>query len=430
MTPPTRPLFVGIDAGTSGVRAIAIDEAGRIAAQGSAPLPPSRRSGPAIEQDPADWWRALTTSIGQMIERAGRAEIAACAVDGTSGTILFADRTGTPLGPALLYNDARAVAQAERIAAVAPSASGAHGPTSALAKLLHLQPGRPASARHLLHQADWLAGRLTGRFGVSDENNVLKLGYDGIARRWPGWFDALGVERALLPEVVPPGTPIGRLGRSAARELGLPEGIPVVAGTTDGVAAFLATGAHEPGDGVTSLGSTLVIKLLTDRPIFSPADGIYSHRLGELWLPGGAANTGGAALLRYFDRERMIELSRHLDPAHPTGLDYWPLPGRGERFPINAPDMESAVDPRPRDDAQFLQGLLEGIANVERRAYTRLAELGAPSVRTVRTVGSGADNAAWSEIRAGRLKVPMPPPISLEAAYGTALLARRGVLGR
>jgi sugar (pentulose or hexulose) kinase len=281
-----------------------------------------------------------------------------------------------------------------------------------------------------LHQADWLAGRLCGHFGVSDENNVLKLGYDAVARCWPEWLDELGVDCSLLPDVVPPGTEIGRLTAEAARALGLVEGIPVLAGTTDGVAGFLATGASEPGDGVTSLGSTLVIKLLADRPVFSPAHGVYSHRLGDLWLPGGAANTGGAALLRYVDGEAMARLTPRLDPARPTGLDYWPLPGRGERFPVNDPDMVSRVEPRPGDDAVFFQGLLEGIAAIESRAYALLAELGAPAVRTVRTVGGGAGNMAWTRIRADRLRADLRPAASLEAAYGTALLARRGVLGR
>src|SRR5262249_34407704 len=143
----------------------------------------------------------------------------------------------------------------------------------------------------------------------------------------------------------------------------------IVAGTTDGCAAFLATGASEAGEGVTSLGSTLVLKLLSDRPIFAPEQGVYSHRLGERWLVGGARTSGGGALLRFSDGAGMRELGGRLGPDQPTGLDFYPLPAAGERFPIADPKLEPRVSPRPADDATFFQGLLEGIAAIEARAY-------------------------------------------------------------
>jgi sugar (pentulose or hexulose) kinase len=223
-----------------------------------------------------------------------------------------------------------------------------------------------------------------------------------------------------------PGTVLGSVADDIAGRLGLPRGVQVIAGTTDGVAAFLATGASEIGDAVTSLGSTLVVKMLSNAPLFDAASGVYSHRLGDLWLPGGASNTGGAALLRFFTMERMAELTPRLRPDRPTGLAYYPLPAPGERFPIRDPEKPSVTEPRPDDDALFFQGLLEGIAEVEATAYERLRALGAPPVRSVRTVGGGAQNPAWTAIRARRLGIAMPEPVSLEAAYGAALLARRG----
>ena len=104
-----------------------------------------------------------------------------------------------------------------------------------------------------------------------------------------------------------------------------------------------------------------------------------------------------------------------------------PCPSRGERFPVADPAMTFEAEPRPADDALLFQALLEGIAEVEARAYRLLARLGAPTLRSVRTVGGGAANPAWTAIRARLLQVPMPPAVSLEPAYGTALLARRGV---
>jgi D-ribulokinase len=247
-----------------------------------------------------------------------------------------------------------------------------------------------------------------------------------VHRVWPDWLDRLGTRRELLPEVVPPGTPLGPLLPEIAAELGLDADCLVVAGTTDGCASFLATGAGEEGDGVTALGSTLTIKMLSGQPVFAPEYGVYSHCLGDQWLAGGAANTGGAALLRFFTPERIEALTPALRPETPTGLDWHPLPGRGERFPVADPDL--TFEPaRPQDDATFLQGLLEGIAAVEARAYALLAALGGPPLRSVRTVGGGAANPAWSRIREGQLDVPLLQPTSLEAAYGTALLAHRAV---
>ena len=109
------------------------------------------------------------------------------------------------------------------IKAAAPAESGAHGPSAALAKLLHLPAhGIRAQVRHAVHQADWIAGRLAGRFGVSDENNALKLGYDPVTRSWPDWLDALDVPRDLLPEVLVPGAPSARSIPAIAATLGLP----------------------------------------------------------------------------------------------------------------------------------------------------------------------------------------------------------------
>jgi D-ribulokinase len=420
----TDDLFLGIDIGTSGVRGVAIDRAGSVCAQAARWMPAPIRDGPLLTQEPEIWWHAVSETLAALSDSAGE-RIRSLAVDGTSGTLLLADERGNSLTVGLMYNDASSVAEAQRIKQVAPAESGGHGASAALAKLLRLQASHP-KARYALHQADWIVGKLTGRYGVSDENNVLKLGYDVAARRWPDWFDQLGVRRKLLPEVFVPGESVAKIDSQVARTLGLRDDISVVAGSTDGVAAFLATGAAEIGDAVTSLGSTLVIKVLSQRPLFAPQFGIYSHRLGDMWLPGGASNSGGAALLKFFSAEAMQTMTTQLDPDRPTGLHYYPLPEKGERFPINDPELESCVEPRPRDDTIFFQGLLEGIAAVEQRAYRQLQALGAPYPVTVRSVGGGAANAAWTRIRMQSLEARMVEPVSAEAAYGSALLARRG----
>jgi sugar (pentulose or hexulose) kinase len=420
-------LYIGIDVGTSGCRAIAIDAAGALHGETAVVFPDA-----ADIARPTLWWTSVMQVLSRLLQTIDSTRVRALAVDGTSATLLLTDADCEPLGTALLYNDARSDAEAALIAAVAPPTSGAHGPTSSLAKLLYLgrDPDLQTRAAHALHQSDWLAARLSGRCGISDENNCLKLGYDVVSRTWPDWLGRLPLSRSLLPDVVSPGTPLGTLRADIAAELGLPADVSVVAGTTDGVAAFLATGAADVGDAVTSLGSTLVIKLIAEQPVFAPEYGVYSHRLGDRWLVGGASNCGGATLLKYFTREQLERLTTELRPETATGLHYYPLPAAGERFPLCDPDMQPRLTPRPADDVVFFQAILEGIADVEARAYRLLAELGAPAVQSLRTVGGGAANRAWTRIREQRLNVTCKPARHVQAAYGTALLAGGHIASR
>lgn len=418
-------MFLGIDLGTSGARASLIDGDRRLVAQSLAPLPPGRSLWPGYhEQDPADWWSALGQCLTALGRQTDLVSVTALCVDGTSGSLLLCDPAGRPLTPALMYNDRRATDAAATIARHAPPDSGAIGAGSGLAKLLWLQDAYPPRAGwRALHQADWIAGRLTGDFATSDYNNALKSGYDPLRACWPAWLAALGVSETKLPTVVAPGTAIGTVHPEVARRFGFGAHARVVAGTTDSVAAFLAAGARHPGDGVTSLGSTLVLKLLSDRPVFSAPHGVYSHRLGDRWLAGGASNSGGAVLLKYFDPAEMAQLSERLDPARPTGLDYYPLLEPGERFPVNDPGYAPRMAPVPPDRALFFQGLLEGIARIEAQGYRLLQQSGAPALQSVRSSGGGSRNPAWTAIRGSLLGVPMLPADATEASVGAALIA-------
>lgn len=411
---------IGIDLGTSGARAALVDPSGAAMALASASYPTGRAD------QPAQWFACVVAALEELGARAALGGVRGIAVAGTSGTLVGVDGAGMPLGPAAMY-DAEAPPEALAVLArTAPEDTPALGATSPLAKALALAT-RPGVAR-LLHQADWMAARLLGgpwRWG--DENNALKTGYDPVRRRWPDWLGATGLDTRLLPEVVAPGAALGRLDAALAARFGLPAETTVVAGTTDGCASYLAAGAREPGEGVTALGSTLTLKLLCERPIASPAHGVYSHRLGEAWLAGGASNSGGAALARHFDPAALATLSARLDTSCSSGLDYHPLPRPGERFPVADPALAPRETPRPADDATFLHGLLEGIARIEALGYRRLAELGAPPLRSVRSVGGGARNAAWTAIRARVLGVPFVAAASEEAAVGAAILALRGI---
>lgn len=417
----TTGLAIGIDVGTSGARVLAMDAGFETVARSE-----SRMDAHGTDsRDPFVWRAAVETALSALLSQVDPAAVRAIAVDGTSGTILAVDGAGTPQAAAMMYNDVvQDQAMLDRIAALAPPTSAAHGPTSGLAKALEFS--RYDGVRHIIHQADWIAGRFSGRFDVSDENNALKTGYDPVARDWPDWVDRTGLDPGLLPTVLAPGKPVGMIKHEAARTFGLRDDVVIVAGTTDGCASFLATGASEAGEGVTALGSTLTIKLLAEAPIFAPQFGIYSHRIGERWLAGGASNSGGKVLAHYFTPSRIAQLSANIDPDRPSGLDYYPLLGAGERFPFADPAMLPRMDPRPPDDAEFLQGLLEGIGRIEATAYARLHELGGPRLSSVRSVGGGARNPVWTQMRQRLLSVPFLPALSEDAAAGTARLALAG----
>ncbi|MDR2876800.1 MAG: FGGY-family carbohydrate kinase [Chromatiales bacterium] len=417
-----RDIFLGIDIGTSGCRIAAIDISGNLLAEERVAMTSPLRAGLRSEQSPALWWQTLRAALAGMVKHIAPEAVRALAIDGTSGTLLLADERGEPLGPALMYDDARSQAEAAHLAAFAAPESAAHGASSALAKLLHLQASTK-QARYALHQADWLASKLSGQFGISDENNCLKLGYDPVRRMWPEWIAACDADMRLLPHVVPPGSNIGTLQHPELLALGYSPQLRICAGTTDGVAAFIATGANVPGDAVTSLGSTLVVKLLSQTPVFAPAFGIYSHRLGELWLAGGASNSGGAVLLHHFTIAQMEHMDAQLNPDAPTNLDYYPLTAPGERFPHNNPTLMPHLTPRPSDDIVFYQAMLEGIARIEALGYQRLEELGAPAPKRLMTVGGSARSSAWTRIRARILGIPFTAPRSDQAAYGAALIA-------
>ena len=417
-------VFIGIDVGTSACRARAVDAAGTQIAAARSALPEPLRDGARVEQDPMLWWQALSETLDRLSGEIEGAAVQRIAIAATSATVLLCAPDGRPLSPALLYNDARAVREAEQIARLAPPHSAAVGPSSSLAKLLHLAAGRRADRFLALHQADWLTGRLTGRYGISDENNALKMGYDVERRQWPAWLQGLALPGGCLPRVVAPGSPIGPLEATLARRWNWPRDAQLVAGTTDSTAGFIATGALARATAVTALGSTLVLKVLAEHPVFDAASGVYSHRLGPHWLVGGASNAGGSVLRTWFTAEQIERLSEDIDPSRSSGLDYYPLPARGERFPVCDPYLQPRLAPRPASDMQFLHGLLEGLANIEVQGYRRLAELGAPYPERVLTVGGGAQNETWRRIRERLLQVPVSEARHQEASYGAALLAR------
>ncbi|KAL5985787.1 hypothetical protein ACLOJK_027774 [Asimina triloba] len=281
------------------------------------------------------------------------------------------------------------------------------------------------------------------------------VGYDPESESYPPWLLSQPYSQ-LLPTVQAPGTCIGFIKEDIRVKFGFRNDCIVCTGTTDSIAAFLAARATQPGKAVTSLGSTLAIKMLSTRRIEDARFGVYSHRLDDSWLVGGASNTGGAVLKQIFTDEQLEQLSKKINPLEPSPQDYYPLPAVGERFPLADPNMEPRLHPRPEDDAEYLHGILESIARIEvehlcsaykkdlslvieelwyleaysapksAKAYSLLKELGATEADEIFTAGGGAKNEQWTKIRERVLGLPVSRAMHTEAAYGAALLALKG----
>ncbi|MFP4336757.1 MAG: FGGY-family carbohydrate kinase [Halothece sp.] len=412
-------VYLGIDFGTSGARAIVIDEDQTIQTQLDYPF--------SRADNHSQQWHDALFALLQKIPIALREPIQKIAINGTSSTVLLCDQTGTPITEPLLYSDRTTDDILKKVQNIAPADHVVQSASSSLAKLLFWQQ-QPifSQAYYFLHQADWLAFLLHGQLGISDYHNALKLGYDVENLCYPHWLQQLP-SFSILPQVFSPGSPIAPIKTAIAQQFNFPSHCQICTGTTDSIAAFIASGANQLGEAVTSLGSTLALKLLSATPVQATEYGIYSHRFGHLWLTGGASNTGGQVLRQFFSDEQLKELSAHIDPTQPTNLDYYPLLEPGERFPINDPNLPPKLSPQPDDAVKFLQGLLESMARIEAQGYQKLQKLGASPLKKVYTAGGGAKNEVWQTIREQCLQVPVTPSPKTDAAYGSAILAQLGL---
>ena len=424
-------MALGVDLGTSGLR-LALVCGAELLREEASPYP-----GPF--EDPASWRQGLIALCARLPPEL-RHRVGAIALDGTSGTLLLCRPDGSLLPGALSlampYHQAcpAEANTARRLASTGPNpssdpAASASGSLARALQLLaqaeasHAGAGAAAAGQLLLrHQADWLMGALLGHWRWGEATNNLRLGWLQGSGCWAGAIDQQPW-RAALPQIVECGADLGPIAPDRgglAQALGLPPHCRVVAGCTDASAAVLAADAG-PGDGLAVLGTTLVLKQWVEQPI--RGTGISCQRLAGRWLVGGASNAGGGVLRRFFSDEQLQELSRQIDPDRPSGLQLRPLPGPGERFPIDDPDLEPVLEPRPVSDALYLQGLLEGLCRIEMAGWRRLQDLGAPPLQQVITVGGGARNPQWRALRQRTLGVPVLNRPGISAARGMARLA-------
>ncbi|MGW2635435.1 FGGY-family carbohydrate kinase [Streptomyces sp. NPDC001348] len=420
--------WLGIDLGTQGVRALLVTGDGTAVGRGSAPLRRGRRDGPRHEQDPGEWWEAVCAATRQALP--GVSHVDGLAVCGTSGTVLLTDTDG----PALMYDDGRAWAEAARLR----NAGLAVQDTWALPKVLWLLRdagggrtgggakgggGRTGGAR-AAHQPDVINARLVGHPVPTDSSHALKTGYDLRRDTWP---DVPGLPADALPGVVRPGTRLGEVCPAAAEATGIPAGTPVVAGMTDGCAAQIASGALRTGAWNSVLGTTLVLKGATAEPVHDPAGVVYNHRAPDGgWLPGGASGVGAGVLTARFPRADPAALDARAAAFEPSNAVAYPLVSPGERFPFRAPHATALLLGDPVSDADLWAALLQGVAFTERLCLDYLHHLGAPLDGPLTLTGGAARSAYWNQLRADVLGRPARVPELTEPALGMAALAAYG----
>ncbi|MDI6828371.1 MAG: FGGY family carbohydrate kinase [Armatimonadota bacterium] len=432
---------LGLDVGTQGARALVLDAEGEVLAQASQPfdtsanlelLPPGW-----VEQHPHEWWNAAVICLRKVaddLKLCGRDPrgIKAIAVDSTSGTIIPLDRNGEPLCPAIMYNDARSVVEADECnsagSILVEKLGYKFSSAFALPKILWIKKNRQEifeKASVFAHAVDFIVSKLTGNFRMSDTSNALKTGYDLVDRCWPSFIEKdLCIPLDKLPQIVSPGLVIGQVTEKASRETGIPSGTPVVAGVTDGTAGFLASGAVKVGDWNTTIGTTMVMRGVSTNLIKDPLGRIYCHAHPEgYWLPGGASNVGAECLDKLFSGKNLSELDAYVPQYAPTSLIVYPLVRKGERLPFVNPEAEGFILGQPRDSRDLYAAYLEGVGFVERWCFEIFAELGAEIGNTVYTTGGGAKSVEWMQVRANILNRNVVRPGLTECAVGAAVVA-------
>ncbi|MEZ0453744.1 FGGY-family carbohydrate kinase [Sphingobacterium thalpophilum] len=423
--------FFGLDVGTQGARAVLVDQLGNIV--GSESVKFDLRGNFREEQSPAIWWRdceaIITHILARLPQDVDRKAIRAISVTSTSGTVIPLDRNNLPLHDAIMYSDDRSVKQGERCMQAAKNFVQ-HGYTgfnssSGISKMLWYVEHYPEKVKDIalwIHASDYIVGRLSGQYHITDYTNVLKSGYDLNALEWPAYiFDVLGMKPEWLQQVVPSGTVIGTLNEDLARAWQLPR-IDVVVGMTDGCATQMASGAVNPGEWNTTIGTTLVIKGVTRSQVVDPLGRLYSHRHPEgFWMPGGASNTGADWISLDFPTD-FEKLNEEVATLIPTGLLAWPLKHKGERYPIMAPQARG-FEPGSVSRERLFAANLEGVAFIERLAYEIIEELSGEQVTAVFTAGGGSNSKVWLRIRSAVLQVPIFKCKEATGALGAAIMA-------
>ncbi|MFD0668333.1 xylulokinase [Ramlibacter sp. MAHUQ-53] len=433
---------LGLDLGTSGVKAVLLDEAGRLRAEATAPLQVQRPQAGWSEQDPSAWLAAADDAVRQLMRRADPADwraVQALAVAGQMHGAVLLDAAGAVLRPAILWNDGRSQAQCEALERRVPegrriAANRAMAGFTA-PKLLWVAEHEPelfARVAKVLLPKDWLAWQLSGEMGTDTSDASGTWWLDVAGRRWSETLlDATGLGTGHMPELHEGPDAIGWLRADWCQAWGLPARVRIAAGAGDNAAGALGVGAVQPGDGFVSLGTSGVLFVTTDGPRPNPARGVHSfcHALPGTWhqmavlLSGAASLAWFAALTGAREADLLAPLTGAPRAEAPLFLPYL----SGERTPHADPGARGSFinlqAGSTRDD--LAHAVIEGVAFAFADGLDALAEAG-PVPSQLLAIGGGARSDAWLQLLADVLQRPVLRAAGADVgpALGAARLAQ------
>ena len=401
-------LFGGLDFGTSGVRISLINSNKKLVYSNSVPYKNSF-------ENPKTWINSCEELLDSLpIEL--KSNLHKLAISGTSGTLTASDLKGDPIGEAIPYyqtcNEHKSFMES-----LTSEEDHLRTPYSSLAKALKLIDKYGTNIL-LRHQSDWITGWFLKDWTYGEEGNNIKLGWDLIKESWPKSFLNTSWQKCL-PQIIKSGKIIGQVHSVLVENFKLNEKLTLIAGTTDSNANLIAAGLGKE-DGLTVLGTTIVVKKIINHPI--KEKGITNHRIGGDWICGGASNAGCGILSKFFSDLEIKELSRQINTSKSTSLDLLPLNSKGERFPINNSNLEPILGPRPVSDSLYIHALFEGLAKIELKGWEKLKELTGSLPKKIITVGGGSRNPQWRKIRERIINIPIVS-CKKSSSFGTALLA-------
>lgn len=443
-------LILAHDLGTTGNKAVLLDEEGRLVDTAFASYRTYYPAPLCAEQNPADWWRAVVRCTKALLRRdPNRAkDIVAVGFSGHMNGVVLVDEAGNPLRPAMIHADIRAQKQCERLRdrLTEEDYYGITGnrlaPFYSLPRLVWLveqEPDVMARARWILQAKDYCVGRMTGRWGVTDPSDASLTGlYDVNRLCWSGEVaESASIDQRLLPELVSSTSIVGHVCAQAARATGLPEGVPVVMGAGDGACATVGAGAVQVGDSYTYVGGTAWTSCLRER--FTADVGmrlttLMSAQKGR-WVQFGTVQSAGSSwdwFVRLFGKGAdtvLLQVEAARVPPGSEGLVFLPYLA-GERAPIWCPQARGLFFglQSHHTRAHLARAVLEGVACALGSILQVMREHGTVA-EPIRVVGGGSRSDLWMQILAGVYGCPIqiPKHAGSSTAVGAAVIAGVGV---
>ncbi|MBN1964096.1 MAG: xylulokinase [Anaerolineae bacterium] len=439
------PYLMGLDISTTGAKALLIDETGAVIASHTTPQPISTPQPLWSEQNPADWWQGIMTSIKTVLEQTGAAgSVAAIGLTGQMHGLVCLDAQGNVLRPAILWNDQRTQAECDWITATVGAAdlirlTGNRALTGFTApKIVWVREHEPevyAKIAHILLPKDYIRYKLTGDYATDLAGAAGTSLLDVAKRRWSAdVLKALDIPLAWMPKTHEGTAVTGYVNTAAAAATGLKAGTPVVAGGGDQAAQAVGVGAVQPGIVALTVGTSGVVFAPLGSYAYEPQGRLHAfcHAVPGQWHFMGVMLSAAGSLQWYRDAlypdTSFDTLTAEAAAAAPgsNGLYFLPYLS-GERTPHPDPLARGAfVGLTVRHHrAHLTRAVLEGVAFGLRDSFELIkASEAGRKITQVRVSGGGAKSELWRQILADVLGVPLISVEALEgAAYGAALLA-------